>query len=126
MRIGQLSRETGVSERSIRYYESKNLLQSQRQSNGYRDYDVSDRERVKIIKSCISMGFTLGETGSILACTLAGQEPVPLCVAAHAIYERRLQKIDEQIDILNMIRGRLLLMLVDSGLEQNNLKQPQE
>lgn len=126
MRIGQLSRETGVSERSIRYYERKKLLHSMRQSNGYRDYDESARERVKIIKSCLGMGFTLGEIENILACTLAGPESVPLCDTALLLYARRLQKIDEQIDILHVIRKRLHDMLLHSNLEQNVLKRLEE
>ena len=39
MRISELSRRTGVSIRSLRYYEQKRLLCARRLSNGYRDLD---------------------------------------------------------------------------------------
>ena len=38
MRIGELSRITGVSTRSLRYYEEQGLLVGERLPNGYRDY----------------------------------------------------------------------------------------
>ncbi|MBO0782775.1 MAG: MerR family DNA-binding transcriptional regulator, partial [Ktedonobacteraceae bacterium] len=39
MNIGELARQTGVSIRSLRYYETKQLLSSQREENGYRSYE---------------------------------------------------------------------------------------
>lgn len=38
MLIGELSRRTGVSARSLRYYEAQGLLSAGRGANGYRDY----------------------------------------------------------------------------------------
>ncbi len=45
MRIGELSKKTGVSERSLRHYEEKGLLPSKRLVNGYRDFDESAIEK---------------------------------------------------------------------------------
>ncbi len=39
MRISEVSRRTGVSIRSLRYYEQKQLLCARRLENGYRDLD---------------------------------------------------------------------------------------
>lgn len=38
MRIGELARRTGVSERMLRYYEQEGLLRPARTTSGYRDY----------------------------------------------------------------------------------------
>ncbi|MBA4496593.1 MerR family DNA-binding transcriptional regulator [Paenactinomyces guangxiensis] len=38
MNIGEISCRTGVSVRSIRYYEQKGLISPKRQENGYREY----------------------------------------------------------------------------------------
>jgi hypothetical protein len=45
MRIGELRRRTGVSERLLRYYEEQGLLRPQRRPSGYREYDDSDVTR---------------------------------------------------------------------------------
>ncbi|MGM9988029.1 MAG: MerR family transcriptional regulator [Bacillaceae bacterium] len=52
MTIQALSMKTGVSKSALRYYESKNLLCSiQRNNSGYRVYEVSQIEVVKLIAS---------------------------------------------------------------------------
>ena len=38
MRIGELARRTGVSVRSLRYYETQGLLRSDRTPGGHREY----------------------------------------------------------------------------------------
>jgi len=38
VRIGELAERTGVSVRSLRYYETKGLLGSERTSGGQREY----------------------------------------------------------------------------------------
>ena len=54
MRIGELSRRTGVSRRSLRYYEEQGLLGPARLPNGYREYDehsVTVVRRIQILLS---------------------------------------------------------------------------
>ncbi|TES54329.1 MerR family transcriptional regulator [Halalkalibacterium halodurans] len=51
MKISELSKKTGVSIRSLRYYEQKRLLHPTRLKNGYREYDESDIENVKTVQS---------------------------------------------------------------------------
>lgn len=48
MRIGELSASTGVSMRSLRYYEEQGLLHAERSSSGQRLYagDAVERERI--------------------------------------------------------------------------------
>ena len=65
MRIGELSKETGVSERSLRHYEEKGLLPSKRLANGYRDFDESAIEKVELIQMYLQIGLNLEETARI-------------------------------------------------------------
>ncbi|TLP94880.1 MerR family transcriptional regulator [Nesterenkonia salmonea] len=57
MRVGELSARTGVSVRSLRYYEEKGLLSPQRTSAGHRVYATADETRVVKIQNLLRAGF---------------------------------------------------------------------
>jgi DNA-binding transcriptional MerR regulator len=73
MRIGELSRRSGVSARSLRYYEQKGLISARRESNGYREYDDSTVSRAETIHMLFGMDFPREVVQSVLACT--GEAP---------------------------------------------------
>ena len=51
MKISELAKLVGVAPSTIRYYEGKGLLpKGSRNSNGYRQYDHSSIEQIKMIK----------------------------------------------------------------------------
>ncbi|MHA6669620.1 MerR family DNA-binding transcriptional regulator [Homoserinimonas sp. A447] len=56
MRIGELSRRTGVPTRMLRYYEEQGLLTSERSPNGYREYPETAAEGVDLVRGLISSG----------------------------------------------------------------------
>lgn len=68
MQIGELSERTGVSERSLRHYEQKSLLFSKRLENGYRDFDVSQIDRVKAVQIYPGLGLNTDQVERILNC----------------------------------------------------------
>ncbi|MGH3585634.1 MAG: MerR family transcriptional regulator [Pseudonocardia sp.] len=56
MRIGELARLTGVSARSLRYYEEQGLRHSTRSGGGQRHYTATDIARVEIIRRLLDAG----------------------------------------------------------------------
>ncbi|MDG4797496.1 MerR family transcriptional regulator [Micromonospora sp. WMMD1082] len=56
MRIGEASRASGVSARSLRYYEDEGLIVPGRCGNGYRDYCRSTIDQVRVIRSLLESG----------------------------------------------------------------------
>jgi DNA-binding transcriptional MerR regulator len=56
MKISEASRVSGVSARSLRYYEDEGLIVPGRFSNGYRDYCRSTIDRVLVIRSLLESG----------------------------------------------------------------------
>ena len=56
MRIGELSERTAVPTRMLRYYEEQGLLESERESNGYRDYPEPAVAQVELVRGLISSG----------------------------------------------------------------------
>jgi DNA-binding transcriptional MerR regulator len=73
VKIGELNRRSGVSMRSLRYYEEQGLLTARRESNGYRDYDDSAVQRAATIHMLFGMDFPREVVRSVLACI--GQAP---------------------------------------------------
>jgi DNA-binding transcriptional MerR regulator len=106
MRIGELSRETGVSIRSLRYYEAKHLIVSDREENGYRVYNSTAIERVKTIQFYLSLGFSTDEIENFLNCVMISKEA--FCEQILPMYEQKLEGIDRQLLQLSQVRSNLL------------------
>jgi len=68
MRIGELARRTGVSERSLRYYEQRGLLVSDRTSNGQREYVDAAVDRVIHIQELFAAGLRSESIAKLLPC----------------------------------------------------------
>lgn len=68
MRIGELARRTGVSERSLRYYETQGLLAADRTPGGHRDYPDVAVERVVRIQELYAAGLCSSKIAQLLPC----------------------------------------------------------
>lgn len=68
MRIGVLARRSGVSERSLRYYEQQGLLTPLRTPGGHRDYPESAVDRVALIQRLFAAGLCSSKIAQLLPC----------------------------------------------------------
>ncbi|MEV6115842.1 MerR family transcriptional regulator [Streptomyces sp. NPDC052109] len=68
MRIGELARRTGVSERSLRYYETRGLLTAERTPGGHRDYPEWAVDRVIRIQELYAAGLNSEKIRQLLPC----------------------------------------------------------
>lgn len=66
MKIGEVSRLTGLTVKSIRYYHDIGLICAARGENGYREYDKPQIESLKFINHCRDLGFSLDDCRSLL------------------------------------------------------------
>jgi DNA-binding transcriptional MerR regulator len=110
MRISELSRRTGASVRSLRYYEQKRLLCAHRLENGYRDLDEETVERVQTIQMYLGLGLTTEQIEEILQCAGVSSFPQPLPVCEEVLlelYQDKLQDIEHQIAVLTALHTRL-------------------
>ncbi|MFN4880612.1 MAG: MerR family transcriptional regulator [Bacteroidota bacterium] len=70
MLIHQLSRRTGITIHTIRFYEKSGLLKGKRnefvKSNTYNHYDEESIERLELIRDAKSIGFTINEISQLI------------------------------------------------------------
>ncbi|MCX4747154.1 MerR family transcriptional regulator [Kitasatospora sp. NBC_01287] len=68
MRIGELARRSGVSERSLRYYEAQGLLRSERTPGGHREFGEWAVDRVVRIQTLYAAGLHSAKIAQLLPC----------------------------------------------------------
>jgi DNA-binding transcriptional MerR regulator len=107
MRVGEIAERTGVSVRSIRYYEAAGLLNAPRRANGYREFDATAVERVRAIRDLLDVGFTIEEIVSLSPC-LAGAQDAPCRTQTASLYRDRLARVDQQVSTLLDLRARIV------------------
>ena len=76
VRIGELSRRTGVGVDSLRAWERRyGLLRPQRSPGGFRLYGSSDEERVRAMKALIDSGVSAAEAARLAATEARERQP---------------------------------------------------
>ena len=100
MKIGQASKESGVSQRMIRHYESIGLIPPPaRRDSGYRDYDAQDVHTLRFIRRARDLGFPVEEIGRLLALwhdrDRASAEVKAIALARAAELKRKARELDE-------------------------------
>ena len=68
MRIGELAQRSGVSARSLRYYEEQGLITSERSPRGQRHYQEEDVERVLFLQRLFTAGLSSRAILELLPC----------------------------------------------------------
>jgi DNA-binding transcriptional MerR regulator len=110
MRIGELARRTGVSERSLRYYEQQGLLAADRTPGGQRDYPEQAVDRVIRIQELFAAGLHSRKIARLLPCMrdsdggpsrIATPELVTELVAERARIEKMMAELANSRDVLD-------------------------
>ena len=109
-RIGELATATGVSTDTLRHYERKGVLHSQRAGNGYREYLKDAFERVRMIRQALAMGFTLDELSAIFKVFDRGGAP---CQQVRSLAASKLAQIETHIEEVIVLRDDLRDALKD-------------
>ncbi|WP_114814350.1 MerR family transcriptional regulator [Paraburkholderia kururiensis] len=115
MTVGELSRRTGASVRSIRHYDEHGLLASVRASNGYRTFPDQAVTQVRQIQRMIATGFTIEDIRGFPDCMLL-IEGARSCDQITDVQRKRLKAIERQIADLEKRRARLVKMLLEGAV----------
>lgn len=105
MLIGEVAHRTGVTTKTLRFYEREGLLAEPRRTDGgYRDYDESAVDRVAFIKDAQKAGLTLAQIGEVLTIRDSGQPP---CGHVATLVTERLEQVEERLRELRGVRAGL-------------------
>ncbi|MEV1172588.1 MerR family transcriptional regulator [Nonomuraea sp. NPDC049784] len=111
MKIGELSRLTGVPTRMLRYYEEQDLLHPDRAGNGYRQYPESAVYRVQQIRGLLDSGLTTEIIRRILPFLNRPDEihlhPQCLTPELADLLEAEASRIQQRIDCLSRNRDAI-------------------
>lgn len=110
MRIGELAARTGVSERSLRYYEQQGLLTADRTPGGQREYPARAVDRVIRIQELFAAGLNSKTIARLLPCmrdadggpsAIATPRLVDDLVAERARIDRMMTELASSREILD-------------------------
>jgi DNA-binding transcriptional MerR regulator len=101
MKIQEFAQLTGLSTKTIRYYESIGILPPpQRTPNGYREYRQQDLERARFVAGIRSLDLSLDEIAEIMAMRDRREAPCRILLDRIA---QKADQIEERIRILKQM-----------------------
>lgn len=106
MKIGELSRRSGVAASTVRYYEAQRLLEPASRRGGQRIYDESALRRLEVISVAKDAGFTLEEIRHLMHQFKGARW--------RSLAERKLQEVTAAENRLRVMK-RLLVALSACG-----------
>lgn len=102
MNIRDISKKTGFSIDTIRYYEKMGLIENvDRSKAGYRIFSNDDLKRFLFIKKAKNMGFTLNDIKELLEIRIISDEP---CEPVHQLAREKLKIVEEKLEELSRIK----------------------
>lgn len=102
MQIGALAQASGLTAKTIRFYEDRGLIAAPpRTPGGYRDYPEQAVARLRFIRDAQSAGLTLAELRSILEVRDGGEVP---CGHVAAVIDEHLRGIERRLADLRQTR----------------------
>lgn len=108
-RIGDISKQLGLSADTLRYYEKISLLPNvSRNASGIRQYDDKDISRLKFIKRAQRMNFSLKEIRNLLSMR---EDPQHAKDSVRQLTADKLNDIKIQLADLTTLHNELQLLL---------------
>jgi MerR family copper efflux transcriptional regulator len=104
MNIGIAAQKSGLPPKTIRYYEDIGLLAADRAGNGYRDYSMDDVHRMRFLKRCRSLGFSVEECRQLLSLY---NDKNRESAEVKAVAEAKLVEIERKLADLSGLRDTL-------------------
>ncbi len=108
MKIGEVARLSGLSTKTIRYYESIGLIEAGlRQDNGYRAYTPQTLDALKFLQRARTTGFSVEECRQLLGLY---RDQDRHSVHVKSMVMEKVEQLDQQVEQLQAMRSTLVAM----------------
>lgn len=105
VRIGELATRTGLTTKTIRFYESAGVLpEPERQGSGYRDYEQDAVDRLAFVKAAQAAGLTLAQMRDVIAVRDSSGSP---CGHVAELLDAQATELDRRIRELTALRAEV-------------------
>ena len=105
MRIGELAKTARIPEKTIRYYESRDLISpASRETNGYRCYEQCDLDNLIFIRRCRELGISLQDIKRLME--VQGNANGS-CASVDKIIDQQLDKVRHTLKELKALEKTL-------------------
>ncbi len=110
LQIGQVSKQSGMSIDTIRYYEKEGLLKKpSRSAGGFRLYPKEAVDQLVFIRKAQGMGLTLGEIKKITCCGDKGLGPC--CDLTVDLFTKKINEFEAKISEIQGMKKKLKTVL---------------
>jgi DNA-binding transcriptional MerR regulator len=107
-KIGELARLTGLTIKTVRYYESRGLLdQPPRTQGGYRLYGPEEVARLRFVQRAKLLGLTLEEIKELIEIAVRCNEG-EIVPRLEEVLRAKLEETERKMDELSAFRQNLL------------------
>jgi len=117
MKISDVAKRTGLDAKTIRYYESIDLVDSPpRRENGYREYGEQGIQQLGFLRKARKFGFSINECRALLA---LWANPNRRSTEVHGLVTEKVRDIDTAILELKAMKKMLSELLVQCPDDDN-------
>ena len=108
MTIGEICEETGLSPRTVRYYEELGLLAEVRRRNGARRvYGPDEVQRLRFIQRLKTLGLSLAQIGELSEVYAIAGSTGQMLGRLDALLAQRVNDLDTRISELTQLRSEI-------------------
>lgn len=119
MKINKLSQHSGVSAKTIRYYEEIGLLpKAVRAENGYREYGQNSLELLRFVRRCRDLRIPIDSIRKLVKVQAFGTAP---CTEVDQIVRNQLENVRDTIKEMQLLEKDLALLA--SSCKEHNVSQ---
>ena len=112
LKIGQVSAQSQLPVKTIRFYEERGLIQTaKRTSGGFRLFEPSVLPRLSFIRQSQALGLSLNDIQDILGIADSGERP---CHNVRHKFQEKIVEIDDRIHQLENLKNQLQVLIEEA------------